>query len=95
LKYSWVVAVDDVSKIEKSLLSVVVVVCRTNLDRKYLEWKQIGAPETLEDMQPPFFVEGLSRHHTSKAGKVIAKIVKAKNFEDDSRNVQWLDSEVQ
>jgi hypothetical protein len=73
------VAVDDVSKIEKSLLSLVVVVCRTNLDRKYLEWKHIGAPETLEDMQPPFFVEGLSRHHTSKAGKVIAKIVKAKN----------------
>ena len=46
---TWVVAVDDVSKIEKRLGRAVVDSHRTKLDGKNLAWKQIGVLGTLED----------------------------------------------
>jgi hypothetical protein len=82
---TWVVAVDDVSKIENHLRRAAVDGHRTKPDGKDLAWKQIGVLGTLEDKQRPFFIEWLSLDHLSTDGKAIAKIVKVKIAGDESR----------
>jgi hypothetical protein len=89
-----VVAVDDVSKIEKRLGCAVVDGHRTKPDGKDLTWKKIGVLETLEDKQIPFFIEWLSLDHPSIDGKAIAKIVKIEISGDKSRIEEWLGSEL-
>ena len=87
---SWVVAVDDVSKIEKRLGCAAVDGHRTKPDGKDLAWKQIGVLGTLEDKQLPFFIEWLSLDNPSTDGKAIAKIVKVEIAGDESRIEEWL-----
>jgi hypothetical protein len=91
---TWVVAVDDVSKIEKRLGRAAVDGHRTKPDGKDLAWKQIGVLGTLEDKQLPFFIEWLSLDHPSTDGKAIAKIVKVEIAGDESRIEEWLGSEL-
>jgi hypothetical protein len=91
---TWIVAVDDVSKIEKRLGRAAVDGHRTKPDGKDLAWKQIGVLETLEDKQCPFFIECLSLDHPSTNGKAIAKIVKVEIAGDESRIEEWLGSEL-
>jgi hypothetical protein len=91
---TWVVAVDDVSKIEKCLGRAAVDGHRTKPDGKDLAWKQIGVLGTLEDKQLPFFIEWLSLDHPSTDGKAIAKIVKVEIAGDESRIEEWLGSEL-
>jgi hypothetical protein len=90
---TWVVAVNDVSKIEKRLGRPAVEGHRTKPDGKDLAWKQIGVLGTLEDMQLPLFIEWLPLDHPSTDGKAIAKIVKIEIAEDESRIEEWLGSE--
>ena len=91
---TWVVAVDDVSKIEKRLGRASIDGHRTKQDGKDLAWKQIGVLGTLEDKQLPFFIEWLSLDHPSTDGKAIAKIVKVEIAGDESRIEEWLGSEL-
>jgi hypothetical protein len=91
---TWVVAVDDVSKIEKRLGRAAVDGHRTKTDGTDLAWKQIGVLGTLEDKQLPFFIEWLSLDHPSTDGKAIAKIVKVEIAGDESRIEEWLGSEL-
>jgi hypothetical protein len=91
---TWVVAVDDVSKIEMRSNRAAVDGHRAKPDGKDLAWKQIGALENLEDKQPPFFIEWLSLDHSSTDGKVISKIVKVEIAFDKSRIEELLGSEI-
>jgi hypothetical protein len=91
---TWVVATDDVLKIEKRLGRAAVDGHRTKPDGKDLAWKQIGVLGTLEDKQLPFFIEWLSLDHPSTDGKAIAKIVKVEIAGDESRIEEWLGSEL-
>ena len=91
---SWVVAVDDISKIEKRLGRAAVDGHRTKPDRKDLTWKQISVLGTLEDKQLPFFIEWLSLDHPSTDGKATAKIVKVEIAGDESRIEEWFGSEL-
>jgi hypothetical protein len=91
---TWVVAVDDVLKIEKRLGRAAVDGHRTKPDGKDLAWKQIGVLGTLEDKQLPFFIEWLSLDHPSTDGKAIVKIVKVEIAGDESRIEEWLGSEL-
>ena len=91
---TWVVAVNDVSKIEKRLGRAEVDGHRTKPDGKDLVWKQIGVLGTLEDKQLPFLIEWLSLDHPSIDGKAIAKIVKVEISGDESRIEEWLGSEL-
>lgn len=91
---TWVVAVDDVSKIEKRLGRAAVDGHRINPDGKDLAWKQIGVLGTLEDKQLLFFIEWLSRDHPSIDGKATAKIVKVEIAGDESHIEEWLGSEL-
>ena len=91
---TWVVAVDDVSKIEKRLGRAAVDGHRTKLDAKDLARKQISVLGTLEDNQLTSFIEWLSLDHPSSDGKAIAKIVKVEISGDESRIEEWLGSEL-
>jgi hypothetical protein len=92
---TWVVAVDDVSKIEKRLGRAAVDGHRTKPDGKDLAWKQIGVLGTLEDKQLPFFIEWLSLDHPSTDGKAIAKIVKVEIAGDEKTIAEYLGSDLQ
>ena len=88
------VAVNDVSKIEKRLGRPAVEGHRTKPDGTDLTWKQIGVLGTLEDRQMPFFVQWIKNHHPSTDGKAVAKITKIEIAGDESTIVEWLGSEV-
>jgi hypothetical protein len=62
---SWVVAVDDVSKIESKLDRKAVDGHRKKPDGKDLYWKQIGVLDTLEEASNPFFIQWSSDFHPS------------------------------
>ena len=76
---TWVVAVDDVSKIEKRLGLAAVDGHRTKPDGKDLAWKQIGALGTLEDKQLPFFIEWLLLDHHQLMEKQSQRLLKLKS----------------
>ena len=91
---TWVVAVDDVAKIEKRLGRTAVDGHRTKPGGKDLAWKQIRVLGTFEDKQLSFFIELLSLDRPSIDGKAIAKISKVEIAGDESRIEEWLDSEL-
>ena len=73
---TWVLSVDDVSKIEARLGRPAVEGSRIKPDGETLKWKQIGILSTLEDRQLPFFIEWVENHHPSVDGKAHSKITK-------------------
>jgi hypothetical protein len=87
---TWVVAVDDVSKVEAHLGRQSVDGHLTKPGDHNLLWKQISVLVTLEDKQLPFFIEWKSLDHPSKDSKAIAKIVKVEIAGDDKRITDWL-----
>lgn len=91
---TWVVAVDDVSKIESRLGRSAVEGQRKKPDGAELSWKQIGVLATLEDRQLPFFVEWVSKDHPSSDGKATAKIVKIEVAGDAKSIKDWLGVEL-
>jgi hypothetical protein len=74
----WVVAVNDLSPIEKRLGREAVSGHRTRPDGFELQWKQLGVIGTLEDAQLPFFVQWISskeEHPSANAnGLKLSKI---------------------
>ena len=91
---TWVVSVDDVSKVEMRLGRQAIDGHRTKPDGCDLSWKQIGVLGTLEDKQLPFFIEWKSLDHPSTDGKAIAKIVKVEIAGDPGRIEEWLGSDL-
>ena len=91
---TWVVSVDDVSKVEARLGRQAVDGHRTKPDGHDLSWKQIGVLGTLEDKQLPFFIEWKSLDHPSTDGKAIAKIVKVEIAGDEKRITDWLGNDL-
>lgn len=91
---TWVVSVDDVSKIESRLGRPAVDGHRTRPDGSDLRWKQIGVLGTLEDRQLPWFIEWLSLDHPSTDGKAIAKITKIEIAGDESTITNYLGSDL-
>jgi len=63
---TWVIAVDDVSVVEKRLEREAVAGHRKKPDGKDLYWKQIGVLDALEEASNPFFIEWTSSTHPSQ-----------------------------
>jgi len=63
---TWVIAVDDVSVVEKRLEREAVSGHRKKPDGKDLYWKQIGVLDALEEASNPFFIEWTSLTHPSQ-----------------------------
>jgi len=91
---TWVLATNDVSKIESRLGRSAVDGHRTKPDGTDLKWKQIGVLGTLEDRQLPFFIEWNADHHPSTDGKAVSKIVKIEIAGDETIIKTWLASEI-
>ena len=87
---TWVLSVDDVSKIETRLGRLAVNGHRTKPDGTDLKWKQIGVLGTLEDRQLPFFVEWAESNHPSIDGKAVSKILKIDLAGDEKTIVDWV-----
>ena len=90
---TWVVAVDDVSKVEARLGRQAVDGHRTKPDGTDIRWKQIGVLGTLEDRQLPFFIEWIENHHPSTDGKAVATIVKVEIAGDEATITSYLGSD--
>ena len=90
---TWVVAVDDVSAIERRLGRPAVDGHRTKPDGTDIRWKQIGVLGTLEDRQLPFFIEWIENHHPSTDGKAVATIVKVEIAGDKATITNYLGSD--
>ena len=87
---TWVLSVDDVSKIETRLGRLSVDGHRAKPDGTDLKWKQIGVLGTLEDRQLPFFVEWVENHHPSTDGKAVSKIVKIEMAGSYEKIKNWI-----
>jgi hypothetical protein len=87
---SWVLAVDNISKIETSFGRNSMNGERKKPNGSILQWKQIGVLEILEDFSQPFFVEWLSKDHPSKDGigkTALAGIVFEANKESTLKTI--------
>lgn len=91
---TWVVSVDDLSKIESRLGRPAVDGHRVRPDGSDLCWKQIGVLSTLEDSQLPFFIQWASQDHPSTDGKAVAKIVKIEIAGDEGTITNYLGSDL-
>ena len=92
---TWVMSVDDISKIETRLGRTAVEGHRTKPDGTELKWKQIGVLGTLLDRQLPFFIEWLDGNHPSTDGKAVSQIVKIDITGDKAGVSNWLDSKTE
>ncbi len=72
--FSWVVAVDDISPVEKRLGREARQGHRIRPDGVDLCWKQLGVLNVMEDPELPFFVEWSSSgaEHPSSGGSAVA-----------------------
>jgi hypothetical protein len=75
---TWVVAVDDISKIKKYFGCAAVDGQRTKPDGKNLTCKQTDVLGTLEDKQLPFFTEWLPLDHPQQMEKPLQRLLKSK-----------------
>jgi hypothetical protein len=91
---TWVLATEDIKKVESRLGRTSVDGNRRRPDGSELGWKQIGVLATLEDSQLPFFIQWLTKEHPSTDGKATAKISKIEIAGDESKIQDWLDSDI-
>ena len=72
---SWIIATDEISKIESSFNRRAINSERRKPDGSILRWKQIGVLEILEDFSQPFFVEWMSKDHPGRDGIANAALI--------------------
>jgi hypothetical protein len=88
---SWILAVEEITKIEKRLGRNSIPGQRKKPDGSELNWKQIGVLGTLEDAQLPFFIEWISNSHPSTDGVAKAKITKLEIVGNREKINSWVD----
>jgi len=71
---SWVIATDNIAKIEGNLGRKAVDGQRKKPNGSILQWKQLGVLEILNDSQQPFYVEWLGTDHPSSDGSPYAEL---------------------
>jgi hypothetical protein len=93
---AWVVAVDDITKVESRLGRQAVDGRRRRPDGHELTWKQIGVLDLLDDPALPFFIQWTSdpADHPSSHLEVPMGIVAAEINGDRGSIARWLDEPV-
>jgi len=71
---TWVLATEDISKIEENLGRKAVDGQRKKPNGSILQWKQLGVLDILEDSQQPFYIEWVSKEHPSSDGVAHANL---------------------
>ena len=87
---SWVIAVEEIGKIETILGRKSVDGHRKKPDGSSLSWKQIGVLATLEDAQLPFFIEWISMNHPSTDGTPVSRISKLEIVGTEEKISNWI-----
>ena len=72
---AWVIAVDNIDKVEKHYGRKATEGKRQKPDGTILEWKQLGVKDILQNSQLPFYVEWISNTHPSTDGVSFAKLI--------------------
>jgi len=72
---TWVLATENISKIEENLGRKAIDGQRKKPDGSLLSWKQIGVLEILDDPQQPFYIQWISGDHPSNDGTASAKLL--------------------
>jgi hypothetical protein len=72
---TWVLATENITKIEENLGRKSIEGQRRKPDGSLLSWKQIGVLEILEDPQQPFYIEWISGDHPSSDGTPSARLL--------------------
>jgi len=92
----WVVAVDDITRVEARLGRDSVEGNRYRPDGVDLRWRQIGVRDLRTDPQLPFFVQWLvdRRHHPSAGATGEVTLVKLEIAGDAARVSAWLDEQL-
>ena len=72
---SWVLATENISKIEESLGRKAVDGQRKKPNGSILQWKQLGVLDILQDSQQPFYIEWVSKEHPSSDGIAHSKLL--------------------
>ena len=71
---TWVLATDNISKVEENLGRKAVDGQRKKPNGSILQWKQLGVLDILEDSQQPFYIEWVSKEHPSSDGIAHANL---------------------
>ena len=87
---SWILATDNISKIEKSLGRKAVDGQRKKPNGSILQWKQLGVLEVLQDSQQPFYVEWVSKEHPSGDGIAHSKLSELFIFGEENSSLKSL-----
>ena len=87
---SWILATDNISKIEKSLDRKAVDGQRKKPNGSILQWKQLGVLEVLQDSQQPFYVEWVSKEHPSGDGIAHSKLSELFIFGEENSSLKSL-----
>jgi hypothetical protein len=77
---TWVLATDNISKVEVNLGRKAVDGQRKKPDGSILQWKQLGVLDVLDDSRQPFYVEWISKDHPSKDGTAHAELIQIAIF---------------
>jgi len=83
--FAWVIALEDISRVEKNFLRISAEGKRVKPDGKVLEWKQIGVTNTAQNNHIPFFIQWISGDHPSLDGVPSAKIKSIKIFGEEEK----------
>jgi glyoxalase-like protein len=89
---AWVVAVDDITPVEKRLGRPSVDGHRRRPDGVDLTWRQIGVLDLLDDPALPFFIQwqGDPGHHPAAGGNGAQRIERVEICGDPETVSQWL-----
>ena len=71
---TWVLATENISKVEENLGRKAVDGQRKKPNGSILQWKQLGVLDILEDSQQPFYIEWISKDHPSSDGIAHANL---------------------
>jgi hypothetical protein len=72
---TWVLATDNISKVEENLGRKAVDGQRKKPNGSILQWKQLGVLDILRDSQQPFYIEWVSKEHPSSDGIAHANLL--------------------
>jgi hypothetical protein len=87
---AWVLATDNIAKIENDLGRKAIEGQRQKPNGSLLKWKQLGVLDVLENSKYPFYVEWISKEHPSSDGIANSKLLEITIESEDESNLKSL-----
>jgi len=87
---AWVLATDNIAKIENDLGRKAIEGQRQKPNGSLLKWKQLGVLDVLENSKYPFYVEWISKEHPSSDGTANSKLLEITIESEDESSLKSL-----